>query len=483
MTENIKEKTITGLTWSAVDNIASQGITFVIGIVLARLLSPKEFGTLGVAMIFVGLFNKFVDCGFSNALIRKKNVENIDYETAFIFNIIASIILYLICILLSPYIATFFNNTELEVVLKWMSLVIVINAIGIIQKTKLVRRVDFKTQTKISLISSITSGIIGITAAYNGFGVMSLVYQQLTRQTLNTILLWCFNKWFPNLNFSIESFKQQFSFGIKLLFSGLIDFSFNEAAIVVIGKIYTPATLGQYSRAKQFSSIFSSNISTIMERVTFPVLAKFQDNKQLLVIQYKKIIKCLMLVSGFFMITLACTAESVVIILVGKKWAEAVIYLQIICFNDMFYPIKQVNLNAIQVTGRSDLILKVTILKRFIQIVPIILGFYSIYYMLYGLVIASVLGLLLNASFSSKCIPYPLKEQIIDLSKPLFICAIPGVAMFLVTLLDLNLYYQLITQLLIGCFIFVSIIRITKYSAFFYLKDIGMSVLRKKSTN
>lgn len=479
MAENIKEKTIAGLTWSAIDNVASQGITFVIGIILARLLSPKEFGTLGIAMIFVGLFNKFVDCGFSNALIRKKDVAPIDYNTAFIFNFVVSLVLYVVCFILSPYISSFFDNEELVKVLRWMSLVVIINAVGIIQKTRLVKRIDFKTQTKISLISSITSGCVGITAAYCGVGVMSLVYQQLTRQSLNTTLLWVFNKWYPQLEFSIDSFKQQFSYGVKLLFSGLIDFTFNEAAIVVIGKVYTPATLGQYSRAKQFSSIFSSNLSQIMERVTFPVLAKFQDNKELLVKQYKKMVKCLMLVSGFFMITLACTAESVVLILVGDKWTEAVLYLQIICFNDMFYPIKQVNINAIQVTGRSDLVLKVTILKRFIQIVPIALGLYSIYYMLYGLVIASVLGMLLNAYFASKCIPYSLKEQIKDLLQPIIICAISGIAMFLVTLLNLNIYIQLLVQLSVGVPLFFLVVNLAKFQEYFFLKETALSVISK----
>lgn len=479
MAENIKKKTIAGLTWSAIDNIASQGVTFVIGIVLARLLSPQEFGTLGIAMIFVGLFNKFVDCGFSNALIRKKDVVPIDYNTAFIFNLVVSVVLYIICFALSPYISSFFDNDELMMVLRWMSLVVIVNAIGIIQKTRLVKRIDFKTQTKISLISSITSGAVGIATAYFDCGVMSLVYQQLTRQTLNTTLLWVFNKWCPQLQFSYESFKQQFSYGVKLLFSGLIDFTFNEAAIIVIGKVYTPATLGQYSRAKQFSSIFSSNLSTIMERVTFPVLAKFQDNKELLVKQYKKMVKCLMLVSGFFMITLACTAESVVLILVGDKWVEAVLFLQIICFNDMFYPIKQVNINAIQVTGRSDLVLKVTILKRIIQIVPIALGLYSIYYMLYGLVVASVLGLVLNAYFASQCIPYSLKEQLLDISKPILICAVPGIAMFLVTLLNLNIYVQLLAQIIFGVSLFGLTAYVVKFQEYYFLKDIAISTISK----
>lgn len=450
MDENIKEKTILGLTWSAIDSIASQGVTFIIGIVLARLLSPSEFGTLGIAMIFVGLFNKFVDCGFSSALIRKKDVSQTDYNTAFIFNISASFVLYFLCFCLSPLFSRFFDNSDLNHVLRWMSLVIIIDAIGIIQKTRLIKSIDFKTQTKISLISSITSGTIGVIAATQGCGVMSLVYQQLCRQTLNTLLLWTYNKWRPQLEFSLKSFKEQFSYGVNLLVSGLIDYGFNEAASFVVGKVNTPATLGQYSRARQFSSIFSSNFSSIMERVTFPVLSKFQDDKQLLGIQYKRIVKCIMLISGFFMVTLACTAESVVLILVGNKWTEAILYLQIICFNDIFYPVKQVNLNAIKVTGRTDLILKVTIYKRFIQIIPIFLGIFNIYYMLIGLVVASFLGLILNAYYAGECIPYTVKDQLKDILQPILICATPGVVMYSISFLDFNIYVQLVLQLLVG---------------------------------
>ncbi|MCQ2294019.1 MAG: lipopolysaccharide biosynthesis protein [Bacteroidales bacterium] len=479
MAKNIKSKTIAGLSWSAIDSIASQGITFVIGIILARMLTPKEFGTLGIAMIFVGLFNKFVDCGFSNSLIRKKDIEQIDYNTAFIFNVAVSVVMYLACLALAPFISSFFNFPDLTIVLRWLSIVVIINALGIIQKTRLTRNIDFKTQTKVSISSSIISGIVGISAAYWGCGVMSLVYQQITRQSLNTVLLWIFNRWHPQMQFSIDSFRQQFSYGVKLLFSGLIDFTFNEAASIVIGKVYSPATLGQYSRAKQFSSIFSSNLSVIIERVTFPVLASFQYNKELLVAQYKKICKSLMLVSGFFMITLACTAESVVLILVGEKWAEAVLYLPIICFNDMFYPVKQVNLNAIMVTGRSDLVLRVTIIKRFIQVIPILLGFYSIYMLLYGFVVSSVLGMVLNAYFASKCIPYSVVSQLKDLLKPLGVCLIAGVAMYAITFLNLNIYLQLLVQLLVGVSVFLITVHLTKIAEYYFLKDTLLSALSK----
>jgi O-antigen/teichoic acid export membrane protein len=477
--DNIKDKTISGLTWSAIDNVASQGITFIIGIILARLLSPEEFGTLGIAMIFVGLFNQIVDCGFSNALIRKKRVDDIDYNTTFIFNLVLSLFLYFLCFFITPYISYFFNKEGLIPVLRWLSLVVIINAVGIIQKTILIRRIDFKTQTKISIISSVSSGVIGIIAAVYGCGVMSLVYQQLSRQGLNTLFLWIYNKWRPQLAFSLAKFKELFSFGSKLLLSGLIDYAFNDSASIVIGKIYSPATLGQYSRAKQFSSIFSSNLSSVVQRVTFPVLAQYVEDKESLVLKYKTIVKSLMLVSGFFMMTLACTAKPVILILVGEKWTEAIIYLQIICFNDMLYPIKQVNINAIQVSGRSDLVLKVTIIKRILQAIPIILGIFNIYYMLYGLVIASVLGLVLNAFFASKCIPYSLPSQLRDLSRPFLFCVIPAVAMFVLSFLDINIYLLFLLQISAGGTILMLLVHLKRLPEYYYVLDVARTVVGK----
>lgn len=482
MGDNIKDKTVSGLAWSAIDNIASQGITFLIGLILARLLTPEEFGTLGLALIFIGLLNQIIDCGFSNALIRKKVISEVDFNTAFIFNVIAGFVAFFLCFLLSPFISQFFDDPNLLIVLRWLSTLVIINAVGIVQRTILVRNIDFKTQTKISLISSILGGIVGVLFAYKGYGVMSLVYQQLSRQGSNTILLWVFNKWRPYLQFSTTSFKEQFTYGIKLLFSGLIDFTFNESSSLLIGKVYTPATLGQYSRARQFSSIFSSNLSAVMQRVTFPVLSKFQDEPLTLVSKYRLIVKCLMLLSGFFMITLACTAKPLILILIGEKWAQAILFLQIICFNDMLYPIKQVNINVIQVTGRSDLVLKVTLYKRILQIIPLFIGLYNIYYMLYGLVVASFCGLVLNALFASKCIPYKLSDQLKDLRRPFIACLIPGIVMFAISFLQMNMYILLIIQLIIGLVIFKFSCNTLRIGEYIYMKEIISNIFGKISS-
>ena len=457
MAQSVKDKTIKGLGWSALESILSQGVTFVVGIILARLLSPNEFGTIGVAMIFVALFNKIVDCGFSNALIRKQDVSQEDYSTTFIFNFLLSLLLYGLCYIVAPYIALFFHNDLLISVVRWISLTLIINALAIIQRTRLVKSINFKTQAKVSLISSVLSGIIGIVMAFYGCGVWSLVGQQLSRQFWNTTLLWIVNKWYPTLTFSLRSFKELFSYGGKLMLSGIIDTLFHEITTIVIGRIYTPATLGQYSRAKQFSGIFSSNLSSVMERVTYPVLSEFQSNEEKLLGYYKKIIKVLMMVTSLGTIFIACCSRSIILILIGPKWTEAIVYLQLLAFIELTIPLKNVNLNLMQVYGRSDYILKLSIIKRFIELGAICLGLIDIKVMLVGFAIAGIIGFLLNAGITSRLSGYRVSAQLKDILPSLIVSLLVGVCMYGVGMIVNNIYLAFTLQILVGISLFVLI--------------------------
>lgn len=455
--QSVKDKTVKGIGWSALENFLSQGVTFVVGIVLARLLSPDEFGTIGVAMIFVALFNKIVDCGFSNALIRKQNVSQEDYSTTFIFNLLLSLSLYVICYIVAPHIAIFFHNDLLISVVRWISLTLIINAFAIVQRTRLVKSIDFKTQAKVSLIASISSGVIGIVMAFYGCGVWSLVGQQLSRQFLNTTLLWIVNKWLPTFAFSIKSFKELFSYGGKLMLSGIIDTLFNEITTIVVGRIYTPATLGQYSRAKQFSGIFSSNLSSVMERVTYPVLSEFQNDEMKLLGYYKKIIKVLMMVTSLGTIFIACCSRSIILILIGPKWTEAIVYLQLLAFVELTIPLKNVNLNLMQVYGRSDYILKLSIIKRFIELGAICLGLIDIKVMLVGFAIAGIIGFLLNAGITSRISGYRVSAQLKDILPSLIVSLLVGVCMYGVGMIVNNIYLAFLFQILVGISLFIMI--------------------------
>ena len=479
MAQDIKNKTVTGISWSAIDSVASQGVTFIVGIVLARLLSPEEFGTIGIAMIFVTLFNKIVDCGFSNALIRKLDANDDDYNTTFIFNLVLSIVLYLVCYFIAPYISSFFNNDFLVGVVRWISLVLIINAFAIIQRTKLVKKVDFKTQAKISIGASVVSGAVGIIMAFYGLGVWSLVGQQLTRQLCNTLFLWISNKWRPKFVFSVNSFKNLFSYGGKLMLSGIVDTICNEVSTILIGKIYSPATLGQYSRAKQFSGIFSTNVSTVMERVTYPVLSEFQNNDDLLISYYRKIVRSLMLITGVGTIFIASCAKPIILVLLGPKWTEAILYLQLIAFVEITIPIKNVNLNLLQVYGRSDYILILSIIKRVIELGAVCLGFISLPFMIGGFAVAGVMGLLMNSYCTMKVSGYKVSSQIKDLLPSCLVAAVVGMLMLPFSIIIKNIYIALIVQLLVGSITFFLISEKLKLEEYVFLKQLLIEYFSK----
>jgi teichuronic acid exporter len=479
MGESLKKKTIHGISWSIVDNMASSGISFLVGIVLARLLSPEEFGILGMITVFIAVSNTIVDSGFSNALIRHNNAKNIDYNTVFYCNLILGVILYIILYFCAPAISLFFKEPVLISVTRVMGITLIINAFSIIQRTILVKRVDFKTQTNISLIASIASGVIGIGMAFAKFGVWSLVGQQISRQFLISICLWWFNKWRPGKELSIQSFKDLFGYGSKILLSGLIDTIYKNVYYLVIGKFYTASQLGQYTRAEQFNSVFSNNLTSVVQRVSFPVLSSIQDEQDRLKHAYKRIIKITMLVSFTCMLGLAAIAKPLILILIGEKWLSAVSYLQIICFAGMLYPLHAINLNMLQVKGESGLFLKLEILKKTIAVIPICLGiFYGIEVLLWGSVFTSFISYFLNSSYSGKFIDYSTWSQIKDILPTFIVSFFVASAMWSFTFINLSNILTLFFQCVLGLVMTVTIYKTIKLPEYMELNRIILSALK-----
>lgn len=480
MDNSLKNKTVKGVGWSFADNIVSLGISFLVGLVLARLLTPGEYGLIGLITVFIAVFNSIVDSGFSNALIRKNDANNVDYNTVFIVNMVLSIALFSLLFISAPAISRFFDEPQLVSLSRVMGSIVVINAFAIIQRTILVKRVDFKTQTKISLISSITSGVIGIGMAIQGFGVWSLAGQQISRQLVNTVFLWIFGHWWPKMQFSVQSFKELFGFGWKLLVSGLIDTVWKEIYQLVIGKFYNKEMLGYYTRAHQFGSLFSSNITTVIQRVSYPVLSSIQNDKERLKMAYQKVIKVTMLVTFTCMLGLAAIAKPMIIVLIGEKWLPCVVFLQIICFQMMLYPLHAINLNMLQVQGRSDLFLKLEIIKKFIAIVPIALGiFINIYWMLIGSVFTGFIAYYLNAYYSGIFLAYSIKEQIKDVM-PSFIKALfMALIVYSVSFINISPYILLPVQLIIGAIVIFLLCEVSKPEEYLEIKQLVGRVLKK----
>lgn len=478
--QSLKSKTIKGASWSFIDSISSQGITFLVGLVLARLLSPEEYGLIGIITIFIAVFNSIVDSGFSNALIRKNDAKDIDYNTVFLTNLVISLVLFVSLFVSAPAIGTFFNQPQLIPLLRVMGSIVIINAFAIIQRTILVKKVDFKTQTKASLISSISSGVIGIGMALYGFGVWSLVGQQISRQLLNTVFLWLFSHWYPKLQFSFESFRDLFKFGWKLLVSGLIDTVWREIYQVIIGKCYSPASLGQYTRAQQFASICSSNLTVVVQRVSFPVLSSVQDDKERLKYGYKRIIKVTMLLTFTLMLGLAAVAKPMILSLIGEQWLPCVPFLQIICFQMMLYPLHSLNLNMLQVQGRSDLFLKLEIIKKIVAIGPLMLGvFINIYWMLGGSVIVGFFNYYLNAYYSGPFLNYSIKEQVRDILPSFGVAVAMAIPVFAMSFIPINSYLLLLLQIVVGAVITIGICETTKLPEYIELKGIAMPIINK----
>ena len=480
MTESLKQKTIKGIGWSFADNIANQGITFLVGLILARLITPEEYGLIGIILIFVAVFDSIVNCGFSNALIRKNDANDKDYNTVFIVNMVLSIFLFVAFFFSAQFIAVFFGQPLLKPLTQVMGSIVIIHAFAIIQRTVLIKRIDFKTQTKASIISSVTSGIIGITMAYYGYGVWSLVGQQLSRALLNTVCLWIYSHWCPKLQFSWNSFRELFGFGWKLLVSSLIDTIWKEIYQVVIGKCYAPATLGQYTRAHQFGSIFSRNLNSVIQRVSYPVLSSLQNDKQRMKEGYRRVIKVTMLVTFVLMLGLAAVAKPMIWVLVGEQWLIAANFLPIICLQMMLYPLHALNLNMLQVQGRSDLFLKLEIIKKCVAIIPLSLGiFIGIYWMICGSVFMGMFAYYLNSYYSGKFLKYSILDQIKDILPSFGIAVIMAIATYAVSLLPLSPFILLPIQIAVGAVITYGLCEWLKRPEYLEIKSMALSVIFK----
>lgn len=481
MADSLKAKTVRGTIWSGIDSIAGQGITFLVGLVLARLLTPQEYGLIGYITIIIVILNSIVDSGFSNALIRKKDAGEIDYDTTFIFNMALSLLMAGVMIVTAGPVSRFLNEPGLVPLIRAMSVIVVINAAAIIQRTTLTKRVDFKTQTKVSLISSAASGAVGIGMALSGMGVWSLVGQQISRQLLNTVFLWVFNRWTPAWRFSWRSFRELFGFGWKLMVSGLLNTVWNEISQIVIGKCYSTATLGQFTRGKQFSDIFSTNMTTVIQRVSFPVLSSVQDEQTRLREGYRKIIKVTMLLSFVLMFGLGAVADSLLYVLVGSQWSEAARYLQILVFSACLYPLHAINLNMLQVEGRSDLFLKLEIVKKIIAIGPILLGvFISIEWMLWGSVLTGLFSYLLNSFYSGKMIGYGSWAQLKDILPSFGVALVMMATLYALTLTGLPPVALLPVQLLAGAGIVIGLCELLRLDEYFELKNIVLGLIRRR---
>lgn len=485
MEESLKQKTVKGLAWSALDNASRYGMQFFIGIVLARLLSPDDYGLLGLTGIFTVVCTTLVNGGFSTALIRKKDASEDDFNTAFICNFGMSLLLYTVIYVCAPLIADFFGREELISLVRISSLGLIIGGLSMVQMARLTKNIDFKTQTKITIAATAASGATGIAMALAGFGVWALVAQQLASHTINTVLLYIYNKWFPCLRFSKNSFHNLFGFGWKMMVSALLDTIWKELYLVVVGKFYNPATLGQYTRSRHYAKLFSSNLTNVIQRVTYPVLSSIQDEPERMVSAYRRIIKTSMFISAISLFFIGAISEPLIYCMIGPKWHEASTYLPFICLASSLYPLHAINLNMLQVQGRSDLFLGLEIIKKIIALAPLFIGaFVGILPMLWANIAAGIVAYFLNSHYSGRLLGYSSWMQLRDILPSFGIATAMAASVWFLKYLPLSYWIILPMQIVVGAVVFFGICKIFKPSEYKEIIEIVKSgKFKKKAKN
>jgi len=426
--KGLKEKAVTGIFWSFSDSMSTQLSQFIAGLILARILSPEEFGLVGMITVFVSISQSLSDGGFGDALIRKKDASEADYSTAFYFNLIASAVIFTLLWVTAPAVASFYDRPELVDIERVLGITILINAFGIVQRTKLTKNVNFRMHMRVNLAASVISGVAAIVMALTGFGVWSLVWRSIIRSIISSGMLWYTNRWVPQARFSRDSFRPLFSFGSRLLLSNLIDTIYNNVFLLIIGKFYSASQLGFFTRADQFSRLVSKNLTGTVQRVSYPVLSQVQDENERLREGHRKIIMATMFVTFILMLGMAAFSESMIVTLIGKKWLPAVQYLQLLCLAAILYPLHALTVNILNIKGRTDLILRLEIVKKLLAVPVIVIGIYAgIMWLLAGMVLHSLLCYFINAWYSGRLIGYRVRDQLADIVPSFFVSLLVAV--------------------------------------------------------
>lgn len=475
--QSTKQQTFSGILWSAVERFSVQGIQFILSFVIARQLLPSDYGLVAMLTIFMTIAQIFVDSGFSNALIQKQNRSNADFSTVFYFNIGVGILMYLLLVLSAPFIASFYNQPILIEIIGWMGLNLIINSLSTVHRTILTIDLDFRRQAFISLVAVIISGFTAVYMAMHGYGVWTLVVQSLIMNGINTMLLWITSKWHPELKFSLNSFKNLFSFGSKILLGGLLHTIYVNLYTLVIGKVFPVRELGLYNRASSLSQFSSTNITGILVRVSYPVFCRIQNDNDFLTEKFYLFIRLVSFIVFPLMIGLAVVSESLVRLLLTEKWLGAVPYIQILCFAYMWDPIMRMSWDLLNVKHRSDYSLKSEVIKKVIAIAILFISIpLGIKMMCWGLVVYAFCDLFIILQYTKKILPQVTIKNHLKNLFPLFIqTVLMGLGVYLFVQLFSNAWIQLLGGIAIGIILyFLLSIYFGKNELFYIIQQIKL---------
>lgn len=464
------KKVLSNFFWRFFERCGAQGVTFIVSIVLARLLDPDVYGTVALVTVFTTIMQVFVDSGMGNALIQKKEADDLDFSSVFFFNMAVCSLLYLIMFIVAPFIAAFYKMPELTSVVRVLSLILIISGVKNVQQAYVSRNMQFKKFFFSTIGGTIGAAVVGIVMAYLGFGVWALVAQMLFNAAVDTIILWITVKWRPKMMFSFERLKALFSFGWKLLVSSLLDTVYNDLRQLIIGKLYSSNDLAFYNQGKKFPHLIVTNINTSIDSVLLPTMSKAQDDKNAVRSMTRRAIKTSTYIMMPVMIGLAVCAEPLVSLILTDKWLPCVLFLRVFCITYAFYPIHTANLNAIKAMGRSDLFLKLEIIKKIIGLTAILITMWiSVEAMAYSLLVTTLLNQIINSWPNKKLLGYSYLEQIKDMLPQIGLSLLMGAAIYLVQLAGFSNIFTLCIQIPLGMILYIALSKLLHIESFEYV--------------
>ena len=466
-------KVFSNFIWRFAERCGAQLVTFIVSIVLARILTPSDYGTIALVTVFTTILQVFIDSGLSTALIQKKDADDLDFSSVFYFNFVICIILYLIMFVSAPFIADFYKDSSLVSIVRVISLTLIISGVKGVQQSYVSRHMLFKRFFFSTLGGTIFSAVLGIIMAYAGFGVWAIVFQQLSNNAIDTLILWITVKWRPIKKFSWSRLKNLLSFGWKMLASSLLDTVYNNLRNMIIGKLYTSADLAFYNQGDKFPMLIVTNINTSIDSVLLPTMSNEQDNHVRVKDMTRRAIKISTYIMAPLMIGLAFCAKPIVQIVLTDKWLPCVPYLQIFCISYLFWPIHTANLNAIKAMGRSDLFLKLEVIKKIIGMILLVITMnISVMAMAYSLLISGLISQVINSWPNRYLLKYSYIDQIKDILPNIVMALIMGVFVYFINYLNLSVLVSLMVQIILGGIIYLVLSIFTKNDSFTYLINI-----------
>ena len=471
--DNLQHKTLSGIIWGFFEKFSTQLVTFVVGVILARLLSPSDYGLIAMVTVFVTISGVIVDSGFSSALIRKKDRTDLDYSTVFDINVGLSVLMALLLCISAPLIADFYKEPILIKILDLNALYVFLGSFISVQGTKLYADLNFKVRSTINVVNTFVQGVVSIVMAFAGYGVWSLIVPKVITVFSGAALYWHYQHWFPGIKFSKDSAKSLFSFGSKLLASTLINVVYQNLYPIVIGKKFSASDLGFYSKGSSFANLPATTYTNVIGGVAFPVLSSIQDDDKRLSDAYRKMLRLSAYILFPIMIGIAALAHPLIVVLITSKWEPCVILLQILCFDLMWYPIHALNLNLLQVKGRSDLFLKLEIIKKVIGITVLLITLnFGIIWMCIGSVFCSLIALFINTHYTGQLLKLTFWVQMKDLFPSLIASLLMGISVYLLASPINNDYVEILVGITVGFIVYYLISRLVHFKELGYLQEL-----------